>query len=353
MESLKSLKFEKIERNTNWFSKNLYSDIILSSRIRIARNIEGFPFPLQMSRKQADLLLERILDAIISQLQSKRKIILSGENLSEIERQFLVERHIISIEFAENELPKAVVLLPEEKISIMINEEDHLRIQGIQEGLNLRKAWMKVDEIDSLLDKKLNFAFSEKLGYLTSCPTNIGTGLRGSVLAHIPAIRITSKSKMLFSALEKIGIMIRGFYGEGSEKVGDILQFSTGETLGKSEDDIISELESVVKLIIMEERRERRRIKRNRELREKIRREIEKIKRVDKINTKESLSFLSLLALGKNLGIISVEWEKINKLFFEVLPAHIQVKEGKILTPEERDIKRSELLKREVGEIYV
>ncbi|RKY32088.1 MAG: ATP--guanido phosphotransferase [Candidatus Omnitrophota bacterium] len=351
MKLLKSLNFRNIERNTRWFSSNVYSDIIISSRVRIARNIEGFPFPLQMSEKQAELLLERIIDAIFSKFKSRKKILLYSEKLSYIEKQFLLERHIVSKEFVEDGLPKAVVIFPEEKVSIMINEEDHLRIQGIQEGLNLMKAWKKVDEIDSLLDEKLKFSFSSKFGYLTSCPTNVGTGLRASVLAHIPAIFITSKNEMLFSALEKIGIMIRGFYGEGSEKIGNILQFSTSETLGKSEEEIISELESVVKLIIMEERRERERIKKSRKLRERIVKEIEKIKRIDKINTEDSFSFLSFLALAKDLNIVSVRMEKINKLFFEVLPAHIQLKEGEILTEEERDFKRCELLKRQLGEI--
>ncbi|MGB9678161.1 MAG: hypothetical protein ACPLZ9_06025, partial [Candidatus Ratteibacteria bacterium] len=230
--------------------------------------------------------------------------------LNQKQKGSLIKKHLISKEFSENEFCDKIIIIPEKRASIMINEEDHLRIQVILPGLNLKRGLNFINEIDDYIDKKLDYAFSPEFGYLTACPTNIGTGLRSSVLIHIPGIRFLKKDKTIFKNIEDIGIVIRGFYGEGSLPFGSIFQISSTESTGKTEKEIIDELESVVKLIIEEEKRCVEEIKNDKNLKRKIGRKIMKILKEEKENGEFS-DFYSLLFLSYFTIFILIKSSKV------------------------------------------
>ena len=352
MKSVKFLSWETIEKKTRWIFEKFPSEKILSSRVRLARNIEGFPFPHNMSFREGEKVENLILKKLI-EYQTDEMFVIRVDKISQIEKDFLVERHIISKEFTENHLPSTVVIFPEEKVSIMINEEDHIRIQSIQPGNNLRKAFRMVNKIDDFLDEKLNYAFSKELGYLTACPTNIGTGLRASFLLHLPALSLSGNIKRVFSAIEEIGIMVRGFYGEGTIPAGNIFQISTRETTGKEEKEIIEEIESVVKLIIEEEKKAVEMLKKNEKLKKKIYRKLKEIKEIESISSEEFFPIFSLVSLAEEMGIISINRRVLKNLFIETLPAHMQFKKKMVLSPVERDYERGKIIKRKVRSLNV
>jgi protein arginine kinase len=305
-----------IEKETDWIYSKL-TDVVITSRVRIARNIKGYPFPFNMTvdtgKKIEDILLKLFLN-----FPSDKVFILNISCLNEKQKNSLIKKHIISREFSENELCDKVVIIPEKKASIMINEEDHLRIQVILPGLNLKKCLKFINEIDDYIDRKIEYAFSPRFGYLTACPTNTGTALRSSVLIHIPGIRFFKKDKMIFKNIEGIGIAIRGFYGEGSLPFGSIFQLSSTESTGKTEKEIIEELESVVKLIKEEEKKCIEEIKNNKNLKEKIKRKFMKIIKEEKENGKLT-DFYSILYLSYETGILVIEKNELKNLFFYIL----------------------------------
>lgn len=349
---VKAIPWEEVERKTRWFAPAPASDIILSSRIRIARNLEHFPFPHHLDLEQANRLTQQILEVLTGYAGEEILLIKIGELRPE-EKSFLVERHLVSPEFTEDDFPKTAVLLPRHHISLMILEEDHLRIQGLHSGLALKEIWTRIGKLEGFLDAHLRFAFSEQLGYLTACPTNLGTGLRASCLLHLPALIFTGAWEKTFPALEKSGLVIRGFYGEGTEPAGNIFQVSTGKTLGKPEEEIIHQLQNVVELLSDREQASRPRIKGKKKILAALRRELTRLKKRGKLSSDQALGLLSCLVLGKGSGLVDFSEAWARETLFRILPAHIQMKQGRLLTADQRDRERAKWFKKEVGNLHV
>ena len=330
--------FDSIEKNTRWIYSKLGRDIVITSRIRLARNIKGYPFPYNMTSQESEEV-ENILIDIFSKISLNNIFIIDISSLNEMEKKILIQRHLISKEFSENSSYGKVIIMPKEKITVMINEEDHLRIQVIYPGLNLIKCWKIADKIDNYIDEKLEYAFTPEFGFLTACPTNIGTGLKASVLINIPGIKFFKKEKKFFNMIKKIGINIRGFYGEGSIPFGSIYQLSSCESTGKTEEEIIREIESVVKLIKKEEINCIEEIKGNKNLKNKIYKFIKETYKSEKGN---ALELYSVIFLAFNLGMLKISDEDFRNMFFSFLNEYEKInsdfnfykKEGKILKRE-------------------
>ena len=281
----------------------------------------------------------------------KKSLFLKMNDLAEIDRQFLVERHLMSPEHVISPEYKGLVIDDKEIVSIMINEEDHLRIQVLQSGFNVIEAWRISDEIDTDLSKKIPYAFSAKWGYLSACPTNTGTGLRASVMLHLPALVMTNQIGKVFQAISKLGLTIRGFYGEGTEAIGNFFQISNQVTLGRSERDLIDKIGGIVdKLVTREESTRSVLIGKNREeLGDKIWRAYGTLKSARIINSSETIKLLSVIRLGVDLGIVSgIDKARINELFILTQPAHLQKIEGKLLSPNQRDYKRADIIRKKL-----
>ncbi|MCM8784985.1 MAG: ATP--guanido phosphotransferase [Candidatus Omnitrophica bacterium] len=338
----KFLKWDIIEKETGWVYSKLIDDVVITSRVRIARNLKGYPFPHNMTLETSKKI-EEILIKFFLKLPYEKIFVINISSLNEKQKNSLIKKHIISKEFSENELCSKIIIIPEKKTSIMINEEDHLRIQVIFPGFNLKKCLKVIDEIDDYIDKELDYAFSPNFGYLTACPTNTGTGLRSSVLIHIPGIRFFKKDKIIFKNIQSIGITIRGFYGEGSLPFGSMFQISSTETTGKTENEIIEELESVIKLIIEEEKNCVEKIKKDKNLKKKIGEKIMKILKPEKTNG-QFTDLYSLLSLSYVCGILDIEKKELRNLFFYLLE-NIEKNKNYIFNG-----KNGKILKREIWE---
>ncbi len=323
-------------------------DIVMSSRIRLARNLAKYPFPHWASEEQ--------LEGVISDFESAYKqaqgyfkgaLFLRIKELDSIEKQMLIERHLISREHIFNPEHKAVLISEREIISIMVNEEDHLRIQVLQSDFNLQDTWKLADRIDEELEQYLDFAVFSDLGYLTCCPTNVGTGLRASCMVHLPALVMTKQVGKIVQAIGKLGMTARGLFGEGTEAYGNFFQISNQVTLGHSEEGIVDNLERIIKQIIEQENAARNSIFANQKLllEDRISRSLAELKSAKLISSEETLGLLSIIRLGADLGIVKgLDRSMLNNLFIQIQPAHLQKKEGKQLSAEERDAVRAELI---------
>lgn len=339
--------------------KGSEDDIILSSRIRLARNLKNFPFPGQSNKEQ----LDKVVDVMKSILLDK-KIEIAGEehefnyieiqNLSPVKKMMYVEKNLSSPHFVKNEgYGKILFYDKNEKISIMVNEEDHLRIQILLPGLQVKKAWKIADQVDDIIEKEIEYAFSQKWGYLSVCPTNVGTGLRSSVMVHLPGLNLSSNINKLFEVVGKLGLTVRGIYGEGSESAGNIYQISNQITLGSTEEDIIENLESVTKQVINQEKTARRKLFKEKEIfiKDKIMRSYGKLKYAYSISTNEAMELLSYVKLGMEMDIIDeMDSLLLKKLFIIIRPAHLQTLIGKNIDSSQRDIKRAELIQAELND---
>ncbi len=329
---------------SNWYSDKTDNNMVVSTRIRLARNLSGIPFPSGMTDKMREDLKLRAKTAIKesnSPFGSDLKYI-DMADVPEIEIKSMVERHIISPEFAKKNSAKAIILSGDESISIMIGEEDHIRIQVILAGLQLEKAYKMAEQIDSFLNEKLLFAFDPELGYLTECPTNLGTGLRASVMMHLPLCESTGQLNLIGETINKIGFTIRGIYGEGSESEASLYQISNQITLGISEKNAIDNLSSITAQLIEKERNAESLIDKI-SLEDKVYRAFGILGNCRIIESKEMTNLLSLINLGVRVGILNKEYEPI-RLLIEAQPNSLMKKYG-ILSPEERDIKRAEFLR--------
>ncbi len=332
---------------SKWIAgKGPEADIVISSRIRIARNLEKFPYPHQAEVDD----LEKVINYVTETAEVKDELSLkfiNMNNLDILDKEILVEKHLISPPHANKNHKRGLLLNEDEDLSIMINEEDHLRIQILMPGLQLDKAWEKADKTDDLFEKNLDFAFSKKWGYLSACPTNMGTGLRSSVMVHLPALNITNNIEKMLGAVSQLGLAVRGIYGEGSESSGNIYQISNQITLGQSEKDIIDNLTSVTLQIIEQERQARKRLIEKNKIfvMDKIKRAYGTLKYAHKISNKEALELLSYLRLGIDLEVINnIEAGFLSKLMVLIRPAHLQKYVGEKLTSDKRDVKRAELI---------
>ena len=330
------------------------ADIVISTRVRLARNIDGRHFLTKATLEQKgeiETVIRKRLDEI-SKSDPFEYIPLA--HLNEVDRTLLVERHLISKELSEGTGERGLALYPNETVSIMINEEDHLRIQVFRSGFELNSAWEQVDKLDSLIEQKLPYSFSNHFGYLAACPTNVGTGLRASVMLHLPALVLTKQIEKVFRAVTKINLAVRGLYGEGTQASGNFYQISNQATLGKTEDELLRNIADVVPQIIKYERRARESLQLEKEKRldDKVWRSQGILKTARRLSSSEALELLSHLRLGVNMGIIkSNSLQHINELVLFTQPAHLQKMLRKQLTPAERDVARADFVREKLGEL--
>lgn len=322
---------------------------MLSSRIRLARNMSEQPFPGWMKKQQRLDALQQIIPALeqLPDFKNSPRKILMGD-LSPLEKQVLVEQHLISREHAAKNNGSGVMIDNSEKLSIMVNEEDHMRIQVILPGYQMHDAWKIADSIDSRLENSLDFAFSDKLGYLTACPTNVGTGMRASAMLHLPGLVLSDQINKVIKSVNQIGLAVRGLYGEGTEALGNLFQISNQMTLGESEEDIISRLVKVVNKIIETEADARGKLLQDqgRVVADQLGRSYGVLANCYAVSSKEALNLLSMMILGVDLGIMPATLkEQVNDLFIQTQPAHLQRSAGKKLNAAERDAMRADTLR--------
>jgi protein arginine kinase len=330
------------------------ADIVISSRIRLARNLSSFPFTNRANAHQK-AEIEQNLKTRLEKLDfDPRLVYLNLAPLSLLDRQLLVERQLISRELANSEGPRGVAVASNEIISVMVNEEDHMRLQVIRSGFSLDEAWQDADRLDDKLEEKVPYAFSEELGYLTACPTNVGTGLRASVMLHLPALVLAKQIEKVFRALQKINLAVRGLYGEGSRASGDFYQISNQVTLGKSETTIINEIRDVIPQIISYERQARQTLTRESRhaVLDRVRRAYGTLNNAEMMTSEETMDLLSSVRLGVNLKLIDdISIQEVNELFIHTQPAHLQKLLGKELDSEERNSERARFLRNRLREI--
>ncbi|MGH7198237.1 MAG: protein arginine kinase [Candidatus Omnitrophota bacterium] len=325
------------------------SDIVMSSRIRLARNLEKQPFSHWATKKQEKEAMETLDHAVLTIDMMASGLHVRMSDIDDVDKQFLLERHLISREHIVRPEFKSVVVGEKEIASIMVNEEDHLRLQVMQSGFNLQECWRIANRLDDSLHKKVKFAYNVEWGYLTACPTNTGTGLRASVMLHLPSLVMTKQISKVLQAITKLGMTARGLYGEGTEAEGNFFQISNQITLGSSEEDIIDNLERIIRQVIGHEENARKTLmKQNREvLQDKIWRANGTLRSAHIINTKEMMGLLSMVRLGVDMGLINdIDRRAVNELFILTQPAHLQKIEGKILSSSQRDVKRANLIRR-------
>ena len=329
------------------------SEIVISSRIRLARNLAGHQFLSRASRPLRQSLENKIREAILSAQIASKTLYVDLENAPEIDRTLLVERHLISKPHASAEGARGVAVGEDETISIMVNEEDHLRIQVLRSGLQLEEAWEQINAIDDRLEAQLDFAFHPRFGYLTACPTNVGTGIRVSVMLHLPALKLTGEIEKVFRAARDMRLAVRGLYGEGTEATGDFYQISNQTTLGKSEEDIISDFKlQVIPKIIDYEHQARRTLLNDRTvaLDDKVCRALGILRSARLLASEETLFLLSHLRMGVNLGRIKdIDLRTLNELFLLTQPAHLQKIQGRKLEGDLRRAARADYIRQRLN----
>lgn len=326
------------------------SDIVISSRIRLARNVTGFPFLARCTKTQRKSLETRIQQTILDAQLSSRVLYVDLENAPEIDRQLLVERHLISKPHKDAEGARGVAVSENETLAIMVNEEDHLRIQVLRSGLQLEEAWDEINAVDDKLESALDFAFHPRFGYLTACPTNVGTGIRVSVMLHLPALKLTGEIEKVFRAAKDMRLAVRGLYGEGTEATGDFYQVSNQTTLGRSEDEIISDFKlQVIPRIIEYEHHARKMLLSERALAldDKVFRAVGTLRSARLMSSEETLALLSHVRLGVNLKRISdIDMNKVNELFLLTQQAHLQKVLAKRLEGDARRAARADFIRK-------
>jgi len=329
-----------------------HSDIVVSSRVRLARNIADFTFVDWSDDKTKKSIATMTKDAILSSNYMKDALYLEMNKINPTDRQFLIERHLISREHAINPEYKTTFIGDREIVSIMVNEEDHLRLQTMQSGFALDETWGVMESVEADLETKLNFSFSDEWGYLTACPTNTGTGIRASVMMHLPAVVITRQIDNLVHAVSKVGLTVRGFFGEGTESVGNFFQISNQVTLGQREEGVIDNLKRVIEQIIAQEKgsRDFLRAKKKDLIEDKISRAYATLAGAHIITSKETIELLSMVRLGIDLKFVKgLSYNTLNELFILMQPAHLQKLEGRQLSAADRDIKRTKLIQEKLG----
>jgi len=327
-----------------------HSDIVVSSRIRFARNLEDAPFYHWAGDKKREEVYLKVKEAVEIIPDLKNGIWVDMARLNELDRHFLLERHLISKELAEKGPYKASFIGDSEIVSLMINEEDHIRLQVLESGLSLLQAMDIAKRIDNELAQRLNYAFSYEWGYLTACPTNTGTGLRASVMLHLPLLVMTKQIANVINTIAKLSFTTRGFYGEGTEASGNFFQISNQVTLGRSGEEIVGNLLKVISQIINYERSAREKFYNQEKLalEDRVFRSYGMLKNSRLITSKEAIELLSNLRMGIDLGIVDIDIRQMNELFLLIQPAHLQKVEGRKLSTKERDIKRAELIRERV-----
>jgi protein arginine kinase len=325
------------------------SDIVISSRMRLARNLAAYPFLSKVSPEQRDELAEVLRATVDGRAKLGPWTYLEMEGLDELDQRVLVERHLISRQLVEAKGPRGVSIAQNGTDSVMVNEEDHLRIQVLRSGLQLDEAWEEVNRIDDAIEDKVEYAFHPRYGYLTACPTNVGTGIRVSVMLHLPALKLTGEIEHIFRTAKELHLAIRGLFGEGTEATGDFFQISNQVTLGRTEEEIIDDFKQrVVPKIIEYEHRAREALVHERPLAldDRVWRSYGILRHARMIGSEETMLHLSHLRMGINLGRIrDVELQTVNELFMMTQPAHLQKLHGTKLSGEQRGAARAEIIR--------
>lgn len=335
---------------TKWFEKNgPEGDVVISTRIRFARNLKSLPFPCKLKQSDKEKVNDQVIDAVLNgnmALSSRFKVI-DIKSIPKYEAISLVEKHIISPQFASDNIDsRKLLLLDDYSISIMLNEEDHIRLQVMKEGLNFDEAYDIADKLDTYLDERLSFAFDDRLGYLTQCPTNLGTGMRASLQLHLPALEDSGAMDRISLSLSKLGLTLRGFYGEGTKPRGSMYQLSNQVTLGLSERLAINNLRDIAMQLIKQERAARFNIANNIELLDAIGRSYGILLNCKTLSNEEFLKLISNVRLGVSINEIKdVSFETINKLIIDVQPATLMMKENGSLSTDQRRRLRAEIVK--------
>lgn len=332
-------------------------DVIITSRIRLARNIRKYAFPGKISETAAKQLIEEVKDVV---LNASAVIAPNFEcyNLHELslnDKLAMVEEHLISPQLLKKQMPCAVILYRELGLSILINEEDHLRIQCITEGMQLEEAYQLANKIDDLIEEKLTYAYSDRFGYLTTCPTNVGTGLRASYMLHLPALEAYGQLSIILQAIGKFGLTVRGMYGEGTEAHGSIFQISNQITLGVSEEEIMSNLTNITKQVTEQERQVRTKQLEGDPLqfKDKIYRSFGILRYAKILTAKEAMTLLSDVKVGMELGLIDLKDSTLNiyKLMTNIQPANLQKRKGTELNSRDRDVQRASYIQQQLFEL--
>lgn len=336
----------------NWYLESgKDSDVIISSRIRFARNLREFPFKEKMKKEQKKQFFEKVKFITPSIGYGLKFFYL--KDIDDLTKMSLVEKHLISHEIALNkEQEEAILINEEENICIMLNEEDHVQLQVFSSGLDLQNTLKFAIEIDEKLDELLGFSCSKDYGYLTACPTNVGTGLRASVMVHLPALKITGNLSKVLHIVNSFGMTIRGSYGEDTKAKSDIYQISNNQTLGMTENEIVTNLENITKKVMEQERLARKYLAKNTDdLEDKVYRSYGILTNARKLTTEECDNLLSDIKLGTDLGIIEeLKDNMVKELMLYTKPANLQKKIGKVLDVKERDKKRVEVVKQVINE---
>src|SRR6188474_435514 len=325
-----------------------HSKIVMSSRVRLARNLKGVAFPGWAKKAERIRALEIVRPAVETLSAMRGAFSESMDNLTPLDKQILVERHLISREHAAKNTGSGLVLNKEESLCVMINEEDHLRMQALRPGLQLRQAWVAIDEVDSSLEQKLPYAFRPDLGYLTACPTNLGTGIRVSAMLHLPGLVLAEQINQIIQAVNKLGLAVRGLYGEGTEALGNVFQVSNQMTLGETEADIVERLNKVLAQIIEHEENARSMLleKKPKAVYNHIGRAYGTLANAHSISSKETMNLLSLMRLGVDLVLFAaVDRSLVDELFILTQPAHLQKQHSEKLSAEERDLLRADMVR--------
>ncbi|KAF0094183.1 MAG: ATP:guanido phosphotransferase [Puniceicoccaceae bacterium 5H] len=327
--------------------------IVLSTRVRLARNIVSFPFPGRANSSQREQVLHTCFEAMQDLHDFEDGHLLETLKLSPLEKQALVERHLISRELSQAEHAGGVAVSADQKVSVMVNEEDHLRLQLVRTGFNLDTTWNEINALDTEMEGKLDYAFSDQLGYLTACPTNLGTGLRASAMLHLPGLVMQEYMEKVVRMVNQLGMAVRGLFGEGSEATGSIFQISNQQTLGESEQDIIKRLSSILHAIIEQEQNARQVIleKKPARLFDKIGRAYGILQNGHLLSSEEAMNLLSLMRLAVDLGLLPEDYRtQVDRLFIEAQPGHVQLTAKGEIEPRERDKQRATRMREEFAQ---
>lgn len=338
-----------------FFSKSNNADIVLTSRVRLARNIDKKPFPQVISREEAEEIIKDVSESITDSNSSISKDfrLIRLKDVTPLNRLSMVEKHLVSMDLVNNFERAGVLLNKDENVSIMINEEDHIRLQVIYPGFQIKEAYEYASRVDDLIEERLTYAYDGRFGYLTSCPTNVGTGIRASVMLHLPALALTKNINGIVHSVTQVGMTIRGIYGEGSNVMGNIYQISNQVTLGLSEEEIINNLIAVTTKIVDQEKRAREILleKQRIEIEDDVYRALGTLRYSRIITAHECLNLLSKVRMGIEMGIIeNVDIKKINGLLVNVQPATLQLIEGRELDTTERDATRARITRESLGQ---
>lgn len=334
---------------SKWYvSSGEKSEVVVSTRIRLARNIEEYPFPAKLSVAGKKQVNELVRDALLGGCDEDLSYI-EMERLTRAQAISLAERHLVSPEFASSVNGRALLLSEDESVSIMLCEEDHIRLQVMEAGLALDSAYKRANSLDNVLASKLGLAFDERIGFLTQCPTNLGTAMRASVMLHLPGLSKSGQITRIASTVSKLGLTIRGAYGEGSVPNGDMYQLSNQVTLGISEETALNNLKSIAQQLVAQELAVREQMLKNIAWEDKIYRALGTLKSARLLSADEFMQLASLVRLGAAQGILDVSVEKLSELMVDMQPATINAREGKNLEPAQRDELRASVVREALG----